>query len=127
MISLNSRWQPPANQQTVKKGRDHPGDGYVPPYDYGSYELIPYDETDLPQRNAGGPQPFTQVPNYRPGMAVTPGLERSFAVGASDALRRPGIVGTSSPGMDPRTYWGPLYTIQQAGIQKALAQKRSMN
>lgn len=127
MISLNSRWQPPANQETVKKGRDHPGDGYVPPYDYGSYELIPYRETALPVRSAGGPQPFTAVPNYRPGLGVTPGLERSFVVAAAEAVRHPGLAGTAPPNVDPRTWWGPLVTIQQTAIQAALAQKRSVN
>jgi hypothetical protein len=127
MISLCSRWQPPANQVTVRKGRDHAGDGYVPPYDYGSYELIPYAETDLPRRNPGSSPPYTPVPNYRPGMGVTPGLERNFVVAAAEAIRHPGIAGTAPPNVDPRTWWGPLVTIQQTAIQAALAQKRSVN
>lgn len=127
MISLTSIYHAPPNQTTVRKGNDRPGDGYVPPYDYGAYELIPYAETDLPRRNPGTAQPYTDVPNYRPGLGVTPGLERNFAVSAADAVRRPGLVGTAPPNVDPRTWWGPLNTIQQTAIQAALAQKRGIS
>lgn len=132
-ISLNSRWSPPANtiayEHYEKTGKHPPtaGDGYRPPYNYGIYELVAYDETALPVRDASRGYPWTDVPNYPPALAVTPGLERSFAVSASDATRRPGIVGTDpDQGTDPRTDWRPQYTIQQQAIQAALRQRTAM-
>lgn len=128
MISLTSRWAPPANQAQRAK-HEHAGDGYIPAYDYGRYELLAYAETPIRQRNPGQgyPPAYTDVPNYRPGLAVTKGLQTEFMVSTADAVRRPGIVGTAPPGVDPRTTWAPQYTIQQAAIQTALAQKRTVN
>lgn len=120
MINIFSRWVAP--HPPVK--HPQPGDGYVPPYNYGQYRYVAYGETDLPRRDPGGPLPWTGVPDYRPGLGVTPGLMRSFATGALDALRHPGIVGTDpGQGTDARTIWAPLYTVQQAAIQTALYQR----
>lgn len=132
-ISLGSNWTPPPNtvlheQDEAKGKRDPgPGDGYRPPFDYGDYALVAYGETPLPLRYPGQPEPWTPVPNYPPKLGTTPGLERSFAVSASDAVRRPGIVGTDpDQGTDPRTDWRPQYTIQQQAIQAALRQRTAM-
>lgn len=125
MISLRSIWVAPPNNQVYARGKERPGDGYAPPYAFGTYALLPYVETDLPRRDPGRSWPWAPAtPDYPPGMGTTRGVQRAFAFSAMDAARRPGITGTDvGQGTDPRTTWAPYYTIQQQAIQKSLYQR----
>lgn len=119
MISLNSVFSRP---RTPKK--ETAGDGYQPPYDPGTYEFVPFNETPFPSAVNGVSVPWTSVPSYPIGKGTTPGLQRVFAFAAAEAVRHPGIVGTDAGlGTDPRTTYAPYVTIQQTAIQKALAQR----